>query len=113
MKVQLLTFPGCPHADAAREVLERALSLSGIRASIEEVDTVAPDTPELLKGWGSPTILIDGMDIEGQSTPGTASCRLYREATGHLRGVPPEAAIREAVTAAARKASGSPARRSS
>jgi hypothetical protein len=98
MKVQLLTFPGCPNAIAARELIQRLLSSSGIRASLEEVNTTAPETPEQLRGWGSPTILINGVDIEGQDTPVTASCRLYRDSAGRLRGVPPEALLQAALT---------------
>ncbi len=98
MKVQLLTFAGCPNADAAREVLRRVLSSSGIRASIEEVNTTAPETPEHLRGWGSPTIFIDGVDIEGLDTPATASCRLYRDSDGRLGGIPSEATVLDAVT---------------
>ena len=98
MKVQLLTFPGCPNATAAREVIQRVLSSCGIRASLVEVNTTAPETPERLRGWGSPTILIDGVDIEGQDTPANASCRLYRDSAGRLRGVPPEAILQAALT---------------
>ena len=97
MKVQLVTFSGCPNAAAARAVLERVLSSSGIHAAIEEVDTTAPETPEALRGWGSPTILIDGVDIEGQETPNSASCRLYRDSAGRLRSAPPEATLRAAL----------------
>jgi len=100
VKVQLLTFPGCPHAAAAREAIQRVLSSSGIRASIEEVDTTAPGTPERLRGWGSPTIFIDGVDIEGHDTPTSESCRLYRGPTGQLRGVPPEAILQAALARA-------------
>ena len=98
MKVQLLTFPRCPNAAAARDVIQKVLSSSGIRASIEEVNTTAPETPERLRGWGSPTILIDGVDIEGQETPTNASCRLYRDPAGRLRGVPPEATLQAALS---------------
>ena len=98
MRVQLLTFPGCPNAAASREVLQRVLESRGITASIEEVNTAAPETPEHLHGWGSPTILVNGVDIEGQEAPTGASCRLYRDAAGRVRGVPPEAAILGAVT---------------
>jgi len=33
------------------------------------VDIVAPDTPEPLKGWGSPTIFFGGVDIEDGARP--------------------------------------------
>ena len=97
MKVQLLTFPGCPNAAAARELLRRVLESSNVLAEIEEVDTSAPETPERLRGWSSPTILIDGMDIEGLERPATASCRLYRDPAGRLSGVPPEATLQAAL----------------
>ena len=87
MKVQLLTFAGCPNSGVAREMLRSVLASTGITASIEEVDTNAPETPDVLRGWGSPTILIDGADVEGQQ-PGGPSCRLYRDEDGRLHGLP-------------------------
>ena len=96
MKVQLLTFAGCPNSGVAREMLRSVLASTGITASIEEVDTTAPETPDVLRGWGSPTILIDGADVEGQQ-PGGPSCRIYRDEDGRLRGSPSEA-LEERVT---------------
>ncbi len=97
MKVQLLTFPGCPNAVEARERLRRVLESSDLLAEIEEVDTAAPEIPERLRGWGSPTILIGGMDIEGQEAPTGAGCRLYRDPATRFSGLPPEATLRAAV----------------
>src|SRR5262249_5581173 len=65
MRVQLLTFAGCQNAEVVRETLRSALASTGIAVPVEEVDTNAPETPERLRGWGSPTILIDGVDVEG------------------------------------------------
>ena len=100
MKVQLLTFPDCPNAEATRDMLQRVLASSATRTSIEEVDTTAPETPAPLRGWGSPTILIDGMDVEGQEAPNGASCRLYQDEVGRLRGMPPETLLRSALNLA-------------
>ena len=87
----------CPNGSAARKLLRRVLDSSGAETQIEEVDTSAPETPEPLHGWGSPTILIDGADLEGQVRPGSACCRLYRDSSGHLQGIPTEAALRSAI----------------
>jgi len=76
VRIQLLTFEGCPLADAAREQLEAALAELGID-DYEEIDLQAPGTPENLRGWGSPTILIDGADITGQPKGDSLSCRVY------------------------------------
>lgn len=97
MRVQLLTFPGCPNAEAAREVLQRVLTASRIDARIEEVDTTAPDAPDELRGWGSPTILVNGADAGGLDVPTGTSCRLYRDEDGRPRGTPPEALLRTAL----------------
>lgn len=91
MKVQLLYFPGCPNVDGARDALRR---LVAPRTAIEEIDTTAPNTPAHLRAWGSPTILIDGVDVAG-GQPSGSCCRLYP--SSDVRGVPPEAAIRAAL----------------
>lgn len=96
MKVQLLSFPGCPNAVAAREALLRALVATGLPDRIEEVDVTAPGTPEPLRVWGSPTILVDGQDVAGAEPTGP-SCRLYDGAADGRRGVPPEQQIRRAL----------------
>jgi mercuric ion transport protein len=54
----------------------------------------APSTPPHLRGWGSPTILIDGVDVAGGS-PSEACCRLYP--TSKERGAPPLALIEAAL----------------
>ena len=94
MKVQLLYFPGCPHVDATRRELRAALEAAGMGdVLVEEVDVEAPTTPPQLKGWGSPTILLDGVDLAGDQGPSGLSCRLY-EADG-LAGVPSKKSIEE------------------
>lgn len=94
MKVQLLYFPGCPNVDAARETLKRALSATKTEATIEEIDTSAPGTPEALRGWASPTVLVEGCDVAGGVPAGADCCRLY---DSPVRGVPPMAEIRAAL----------------
>ncbi len=95
MKVQLFYFPGCPHADATRVLLRRVLAEEGLPAAFEEIDVSAAATPEELRPWGSPTVLVDGHDIAGLAPTGS-SCRLYRTAGG-TQGVPPEDLLREAL----------------
>jgi hypothetical protein len=90
--IQLLFFPGCPHVPAARSQLRRALELSGHATTWEELDVTAPATPEHLRAYGSPTILVDGRDVTGAG-PGTEAlaCRLY--ADSDLPGAPPLSVI--------------------
>jgi hypothetical protein len=99
MLVELLYFPGCPHVETARKALHDVLlELTEHPDEVLEVDVTARDTPGHLRGWGSPTILIDGVDIEGAS-PSGSSCRVYRSSDGV--GAPSQALIRVALLRAA------------
>jgi hypothetical protein len=100
MRVQLLTFPGCPNAAATREVLRRALADADAPAGFDEVDTSAPGVPDGLASWPSPTILIEGLEIEGRERPAAIGCRLYSDSEGRLVGVPPRALVFGAITRA-------------
>jgi len=96
MRVQLLYFEGCPHVNAARRVLRAALGGAGVgEVVVEEVDVEAPSTPPEFRGWGSPTILIDGVDVAGERVPQGLTCRLY-EADGSV-GVPSQGLIEERI----------------
>ena len=77
MKIQLLHFEGCPNVDAARAALRDALAAEKLDIAVEEIDVQRADAPEWARGWGSPTILIDGKDVTGQEPSNAASCRLY------------------------------------
>jgi len=99
MRVQLLYFVGCPHVDATRRVLRAALEASAVGdVAVEEFDVEAPSTPPELRGWGSPTILVDGVDLTGERVPSGLSCRLYRSADA--AGVPSRKLIEERLRAA-------------
>lgn len=102
MRIQFITFPGCPNASAARKALERALTAAGILDRIEDVNTFAADTPENLRGWGSPTVLLNGEDVGGQAVPSGPSCRLYTGDRGKVLAAPSEALL----SAALRRATG-------
>ena len=93
MRIQFITFSGCPNALAAREALGRVLAASGIAGVIEDVDTSDPSTPEALRNWGSPTVLIDGVDAGGSDGPEGPGCRLYVDEHGVLQPIPPESMI--------------------
>jgi len=101
MTIQFLSFPGCPSAPGALAVLERVAAGLGVTDRIEEVDMTAHDTADALRDWGSPTILVDGVDAGGETQPNGPGCRLYMNAEGGTSGIPPEtllsAAIRRAM----------------
>lgn len=75
-------------ADAARDRLEAALAECGLK-DYEEIDILDPATPDDLRGWGSPTILVDGADLTGQTKGNSINCRVYAGPDG----VPEESEI--------------------
>jgi hypothetical protein len=80
--IQLLTFKHCPLADAARASLQQALAQLSI-ADYDEIDILVPATAPELRGWGSPTILVDGEDVSGSTKGDSIACRVY-EAPGRV-----------------------------
>jgi hypothetical protein len=99
--VEVLTFKGCPHAEAALELVERLIAESGVRATVRRVDVPDSDAAAAQRFLGSPTIRVNGRDIEpgvGEPHQYGLSCRVYRTDNG-VRGQPDERWLRDALHA--------------
>jgi hypothetical protein len=102
-RIEVLSFPGCPSREGAVALAVRVRDQLGSAAEVFLIDI--PDQPAAEQGrfLGSPSIRVDGRDIE----PGAErreeyvhACRLYR--VGHsLCGLPDEDWLRQALLAAA------------
>lgn len=79
MRVQLLYFDECPNVDRARAALRDAMAAEHVDLAVEEIDVESPDAPDFARGWGSPTILIDGADVTGADRSTGSACRLYKD----------------------------------
>ncbi len=93
MKIHLLHFEGCPNVDAARAALRDALAAEELEAPVEEIDVEGSDAPEWARGWGSPTILVDGQDVMGQTRSGSSCCRLYADGAPSIEAIRARIAI--------------------
>ncbi len=85
--VVLLYQRDCPNVTSARSNLMRAFSKAGVSASWREVDLDGQDTPTAWRHLGSPTILVDGVDVADGAPGNGATCRVYAE-DGGLSGAP-------------------------
>jgi hypothetical protein len=97
--VELLWFGDCPNHPVACQMLADAIERLAPGTKIEVVDASDLDVAAAHRFPGSPTIRVDGIDIEpGFADPGdyTPRCRLYWTAAG-LRGIPDPAWIEEAL----------------
>ena len=105
MHIELLWFEGCPNHHAAEQVLREVMSESGVDDEVVRVEVPDLETGERTKFPGSPTIRIDGVDVDptfkdtGDYTP---RCRVYLTDDG-FKGTPQrawiEAAVKKAVAA--------------
>lgn len=89
IRVELVYDRDCPNVDAARAVLRCAFAEIGVAPAWKEWDRKARDAPHYVRGYGSPTILVNGKDVAGvEPRAGADCCRLYRSDEGGLCGVP-------------------------
>jgi hypothetical protein len=102
IKVEILGFAGCPHFLPAVERARSALNKAGVEGVICQINVECGQAVGDLRFLGSPTIRINGLDVEFAAR--TASefgfgCRTYL-VNGKRQGLPPqewiETAIREA-----------------
>lgn len=106
VNVEVLYFDGCPNYEALLPRLRELLASIGIAADIGLVKVQDADAAERKRFLGSPTVRIDGCDVE----PGAdhrsdfgLKCRLFATPQG-LRGTPAD----EWVLAALHRAQASP-----
>lgn len=97
MKIELLYFRGCPGYEQMLPAVERTAERAGAELHVRAVET--PETAHTERFLGSPTLRVDGVDVE----PGAderddfgLKCRVYRSEEGQS-GFPPETWIRTAL----------------
>jgi hypothetical protein len=101
--VEVLSIDGCPHYPAALALVERVRAQLRVDAELRATMVADQAAAEQHRFPGSPTIRVDGHDVEpGAEPPGsyTVSCRLYRHDQG-LAGLPREQWVRDALLRAA------------
>jgi hypothetical protein len=95
VRVEVLFVPGCPNYEPALERLKRVLVSEGLDVEVRGVPVNTGEDATALMFPGSPTIRIDGEDVEPDGTNALGLiCRLYANRTG----VPSEETLRLAVS---------------
>jgi hypothetical protein len=99
MKIEVLYIDGCPHFPATVEAVKGTLREFGLISPITEISVADRETAVSIGFLGSPTVRINGLDIEPSARQRTTfgmMCRTYEGS-----GVPSEDLIRSALKAAA------------
>jgi hypothetical protein len=98
-RIEVLYFDGCPNHAAVLARLRELLARRDEQPVIELVRVDSDDDARAHRFLGSPTVRIDGADIEPDAAERTdygLKCRLYRTAAG-LAGMPDEAELAAAL----------------
>ena len=99
MKIEFLFWAGCPSHTEARELLDEVLAARAIEADVDVREIFSQDEAVELAFPGSPTIRVDGLDVdpEGSALPPSLSCRVYRLPDGRPSPVPSRQQLEEAL----------------
>ncbi len=101
MKIELITDTDCPNVEATRAVLREALDAVGLPRDWTEWDRESDSSPPHSRRYGSPTVLVNGIDVSGESETADGNCcRIYQDEAGHFRGVPSRESVVEALQSA-------------
>ena len=94
VRIEVLVFDGCPHVKAALEMAHAAAERLGPGIMVERAGVDTPEKAEAEGFLGSPSIRVNGTDVEGTSgSSGRLCCRTYDGGAG----VPPEWLLEAAV----------------
>ena len=98
VRVEILAREDCPNREMALIVVERVVDETGIPAEIEMVEVEDDDDAEEHRVLGSPTVLVDGRDVDPDPTlvDFSADDRIYRTDRGPC-GWPEAEWIRDAL----------------
>jgi mercuric ion transport protein len=100
MNIEVLYFEGCPNHLPAIEMVRETLKSLGRQEEIYQVEVHTQEDAEAMAFVGSPSIRINGADIEPWARTAKAfglSCRTYLDGS-HRSGVPSRELLRHAIS---------------
>jgi hypothetical protein len=101
MRIEILYVPGCPNYQPTFERLEAVLASEALKTGIQGIPVTTEAEAKALLFPGSPTVRVNGEDVEPHHTRVAASlaCRLYESRSG----IPSEELLRAAISDAKRR----------
>lgn len=98
-KIDVLWFEGCPNGPATLELVQRVAHEIAPDAVVSVVDVKSQEAAQAFKFLGSPSVQVNGLDIEPERRADQSfalACRVYKSPRG-TTGTPPENMIRSAL----------------
>lgn len=100
MNIEVLYFEGCPNHPPVVDRLKNVLRQEGLRAQIHEIKVQGEFAAKALNFFGSPTIRVNGLDIEADARDVSQTGFACRRYSG---GLPSEEMIRSTLREATRQ----------
>jgi hypothetical protein len=99
MTIELLYWEECPSYPEARQLLADVLAARGLDADVRMREVTTQEEAEALRFPGSPTIRIDGRDVDpkGAAARPALTCRIYNLPDGRVSPVPSREQLEEAL----------------
>ena len=99
MKIEVLYFDGCPNHEPAVARVRQVLAGEGLSAEVLEVIVSEPSIAQKAGFLGSPSIRVNGLDVEPEARRERACgmmCRTYA-VNGRREGLPSHEMLRQAM----------------
>jgi hypothetical protein len=98
MRVSFLYYEECPSHEQALERLRKVMAEEGISREVEVLEVETEDQARELRFVGSPTIRVEGKDIDPPSDSRyVLTCRAYRLEDDRISPLPSRGMIRRAL----------------
>ncbi|HUS05405.1 MAG TPA: hypothetical protein VMZ52_03870 [Bryobacteraceae bacterium] len=99
MNIEVFYLDGCPNHQPTVARVKHVLEEMRLTANITQRPVAEADSVRSIRFLGSPTVHVDGVDVEPSARTSTQfgfGCRTYLDGQGR-EGVPPAELIREAL----------------
>ena len=96
MRIEVLYFDDCPNHAPTVERVKQIVAALGVQERVEEIEVRSPGQAQQLRFLGSPTVRVNGVDIDPSARQRTTyglSCRVY----SGVSGLPPDNLIMAAL----------------
>jgi hypothetical protein len=107
MRVSFLYYQECPSHEQALERLRKVMAEEGISREVEVLEVETEDQARELRFVGSPTIRVEGKDIDPPSDSRyVLTCRAYRLEDDRISPLPSREMIRRALRSVTKRRPG-------
>jgi hypothetical protein len=99
-KIEFLFWEDCPSHPKAFELLQEVMAEVEVDSTIEKIEVLTDEDAARLAFPGSPTIRVDGVDIDGEGAAQmetALTCRVYVLENGRFSPLPSREMLRRAL----------------